>query len=652
MDIKIPNSWLNKFLKTNATPQKIAKYLSLCGPSIEKVEKTKDGDFIYSIEITTNRVDTASVYGIAREAFAILPRFKINSKLDKLNTENSSFKFLNNVNYLNVTIDDNLCSRFSAVLIKNVKVKDSPEEIKSLLEKVGVKPINNIVDASNFIMHEIGQPVHTFDYDKIKNSKMILRESKKGESIITLDGKTFKLPGKDIVIEDGEGKLIDLCGIMGAKNSEIDENTKNCLVFVQTYNKNKIRQTSMSLAQRSEAAVLFEKGLDEELVKPAILSAIFLIEKLSNGKAEKEIIDIYKKPYIEKFISTDTRALEKIIGIGIEKIDITNYLKALGFEVFWNKDNLKVKIPSFRANDINIPEDIAEEIARIYGYQNIPSEIMSGKIPNPIINNSFEIENKIKNILVSLGSYEVYNTSLVSRDYVDDKAILIKNPLGEDSKYLRTSLKKSLVESIDINSQDKFQIHMFEIANIYIKRLNDLPEERLMLSGAIKNSSYRESKGIIQTLLNELYINYIEIIEDGKGYWPNQRLIVKSNSKTIGEYGNLENGLFYYEFSIDNLINSKKIIKKYHSIDKFPPQIEDLTLVIPDKTYIGDVIHSIKDISKLINNIELGDIFENSYTFRIWYKDINKTLTDLEVKKVREEIIRFLKSKFGIVVKS
>ncbi|MDO8341332.1 MAG: phenylalanine--tRNA ligase subunit beta [Candidatus Woesebacteria bacterium] len=652
MDLIIPKSWLEKFLETKATAKEFAKYLSLCGPSVERTKKLADGDHIFSIEITTNRVDTASVIGIAREASTILPRFGIKAKFKEPVFDTKNYKFVNKVKYLNPVVDSNLCSRFTAVLIRNVKVGKSPDEITSLLKKVGVRSINNIVDVSNYVMHELGQPVHTFDYDKIKGSKMILRESKKDEIITTLDGKTFKLPGGDIVIEDGDKRLIDLCGIMGGENSAIDNNTKNVLLFVQTYNPEKIRQTSMSLAQRSEAAVLFEKGLDEELVKPSIILSINLIEKTSGGKSEKEIFDVYPNTFKQKFIITNESTLEKIIGIKISKKDILNYLESLGFIVTWKNEVLTVGIPSFRSKDIQIPEDLAEEIARIYGYHNLPTKIIDGDLPKPTINGLFRFENVIKQTLKSLGAYEVYNLSLVSKEMLYDKALKLKNPLGLDSEYLRTNLRSSLIENVNNNPQEKNTIHFFEVANIYIPKNNDLPEERLMLAGIIKNGKYRENKGIIESLFEELLINYSLKIEDGKGYFPNQRLVVESEKTTIGEFGNLENGLFYYEFNILKMLNSQKIINKYKEPAKFPSQVEDLTLVLPEKTKIGELIHSFKQTNKYINDVELGVIFENSYTFRIWYQHPDKTLVDKEVEKIRNEIIMTLKQKFGITIKN
>ena len=643
MDLLIPNSWLKKHLDTKATPSEISKYLSLCGPSIERTKRTDDGDYIYSVEVTTNRVDTASISGIAREAAAILPRFGISTKLRNAKFQITNAKFVKKVNYLDVTVDPKLCPRFTAVLIKNVIVKESPKEIKDLLEKVGVRPINNIVDVSNYIMHELGQPVHTFDYDKIENGKMLLRESKKGELVKTLDGKEFKLDGGDIVIEGSKGNLIDLCGIMGGESSAIGNNTKNVLLFVQNYNQHKIRKTSMNLGQRTEAAVLFEKGLDSENVTPAILSAISMIEKLSGGKAENEILDIYPSPFKGKTVSTTIEEINKIIGINVPQKDITNYLTNLGFSTNWNKNKLEVNVPSYRANDINIREDIAEEVARIYGYFKLPGVLMDGPLPKPKINDDFKFEANVKQLLKSLGATEIYNLSLTDKGQVK-----LKNPLGPDTAYLRDNLQDSLIKNVKDNPQEKGDLHIFEISNIYIPRKNDLPTEQLMLTGIIRHNNYRQNKGIVETLLNELNIEYTERLEDGGNYLPNQRIVIKSDKAILGEYGNLENGLFLYNFDMQKLMDAKRVSRKYKEINKYPPQVEDITLELPEKTFVGDVITEIIKTNKLVVSVTLIDIYEANYTFNIEYQSEDHTLTDKEVEGIRNKILSSLKSKFGI----
>lgn len=652
MDIKILDSWLREFLETKAIPKQIAEYLSLCGPSVERIERFGN-DFLYDIEVTTNRVDSASVYGIAREGSAILPRFNVPAKLRNISQSSKDYKFVKKVSYLNATVDPKLCKRFTSVLIKNVKIGDSPEIIKNRLESAGVRAINDVVDISNYITLELGQPVHTFDYDKIKGHKMILRESKRGEKIATLDGKVFTLSGGDIVIEDGEGRLIDLAGVMGGNLSAVDNNTKNVLLFAQTYDPVKIRKTSMGLAQRTMAATIFEKGTDTELVTPTILKGIEMFKSLTKGIPEKEIIDIYPNPFKSKKISVDLAFVEQRLGISISKKDISNYLNSLGFETSWTENKLSVGVPSFRSLDVLNSEDIVEEIARIYGYYNLPSIVMSGKLTSRATSPEFGFETDIKNFLSGWGGVEVYTSSLVPKDYVNDNALKLKNPLGIDGEYLRTSLMPSLISAAKVNMGTFSSFHLFEMSNVYLPRRNDLPEEKLILAGVFKGYDFRSAKGIIETLLTKLRIDVNFNPTEEKDFVAGKCALLVCNKQNIGKFGYAENTEnIYYEFNVHDLSRLSKKNNGYKEIPKFPSQVEDITFIFPEKTYIGNVIKLISVIEHRISSVELKDIFKSAYTFRIEYQDPNKTLTDREVEKIRNKIFAKVKVKLGGQIKN
>lgn len=650
MDIRILDSWLRDYLTTSGKPEEIAKYLSLCGPSVERLEKL-GSDYVYDIEITTNRIDEVGVYGIAREASAILPRFGIKAKLKPINISSKEFNFVSKVDYLNVNVDSKLCPRFTAVLIKNVTIKDSPKLIKDRLESAGIRAINNVIDISNYIMLDLGQSVHTFDYDKIAGAKMILRESRKGEEIETLDSNKFTLQGHDIVIEDGEGNLIDLCGIMGGEASAIDNDTKNVLLFVQTYEPAKIRKTSMYLAQRTMAATIFEKGTDAELVTPAIISAIDLFKKYTGGVVNKNILNIYPYPYKIKTISTDLKFINQRLGIEIPKKDINDYLKYLGFDYKWNSNSLSIGIPSFRANDVDNAEGILEEIARIYGYHNLPSVIMNGEIPTRLADSKFAFEMKVKNILSGFGGTEVYTLSLVAKENVSGNALKLKNPLGMETEYLRTSLMPSLISAASSNLGTTDNFHLFEMANVYLPKTNDLPNEKLMLGGIFSGYQYREAKGIVEALMKKLDIKISFESVDSKGFEASKCATIFSGKESIGKIGIAEiHNFIYYEFDLENIYKLSPNVAVFKEIPKYPSQVEDITFDLPERTKVGDIIQLISQ-NKVVSNIELTVIYNNSYTFRIWYQSPNKTLTDLEVEKIRHEIISLVKSKFGASVR-
>jgi phenylalanyl-tRNA synthetase beta chain len=481
---------------------------------------------------------------------------------------------------------------------------------------------------------------------------MILRESKKGEKIKTLDEKEFTLQGGDIVIEDGKGRLIDLCGIMGGALSAVDSNTKNVLLFVQTYDPTHIRKSSMSLAQRTLAATIFEKGTDPELVAPAMLAAIDLFKKLTGGTPEKNIIDIYPNHYKTKSIKVNYKFIGERLGVTIPKKDISVYLNALEFESVWRGDTLTVSVPSFRAKDVNIPEDVVEEIARIYGYHNLPSKIMDGEIPVRPANPKFAFEMKLRDMLTGWGGTEVYTLSLVPKENVSEKSLKLKNPLGTESEYLRTSLMPSLTLAATGNLGTTGEFHLFEIANVYLPRPNDLPEEKMMLGGVFSDYSYREAKGIIEALLEKLHISIEFLSEDNRGFDASKCSIIKSGKEIIGKIGIPQNSNFvYYEFDVEKLEILSLSVVTFKEIPKYPPQIEDVTLTFPEKTRMGEVINSVKSVNQLVSKVELKDTYKDAYTFRIEYQDPEKTLTNEDVEKVRNLILQKVKEKFGGQIK-
>ena len=649
MDILIPDSWLREFVKTKAKPEEIAKYLSLCGPSVERI-KYHQRQAVYAIEITTNRMDTAGVIGIAREVAAILPRFGIAAELIPFKTKYQGI-FTKKVKYLAAEVDSKLCPRSTAVLIKDVTVGPSPKYIQERLEMVGVRPLNNVIDISNYVMHELGQPMHTFDYDKIQKAKMVLRASKKGETITTLDSQAVKLPGEDIAIADGSGRLIDLPGIMGGKNSMIDANTKNVLLFVQTYDPSHIRKTSMTLAKRSEASSLFEKGLDPELVGPTTQRAVDLFVELTKGKPEAKVLDIYPKPFKGKELSLTHEFIVQRLGVAITQEEITQILAPLGFRSKWASNTLTITVPSYRASDISMAEDVIEEIARIYGYANLPDELMDGPLPKPILNSPFAFENKIKDVLKGLGGVEVYTLSLVPESFVDKNALKLKNPLGKDYQYLRTSLRQSLISAALENSGEKEPFHLFEIANIYTPTKNDLPHERMFLGGIFSSYDYRPAKGIIEALLTEMNISVKYQSEENMGFVPSKHILIKGK-ENLGQFGVTEEGEFiYYEFEIEKLRENAQPGRVFTPIPKYPPQIEDLTLTFPQNIKIGGVLDLIKS-HKEVGEVMLKDIYENAYTIHILYQNPSHTLNNIEVEKIRNKLLQIIEEKFGGKIKN
>jgi len=676
MNILIPYSWLKEYLQTEAKPQEIAKYLSLCSQSVEKITHAPDGDYIYEIEITTNRPDCLSILGVARELGAILPRFGIKAEFKKLtNYESRITDYKKNLPLKVEITKHSLCPRFTALIFDNIKIAPSPKIIQERLRKVGIRALNNVVDISNYLMIELGQPMHTFDYDKIRGAKMVLREAKKGEKIITLDGQTRILPQGAIVIEDGGGRLIDLCGIMGGENSAVDKNTQRVLLFVQTYDPVKIRQTCQALAFRTEAAQRFEKGVDAEGVILAMNKAVVMFEKNCQAKIASKLIDIYPNPQKPKKVKLDLELVKKLIGIEIPQEDILNILKSLGFQVSSSGFQvLECLVPHWRYDDINIAEDLVEEIARIYGYHRLPSILPQGEIPLRRKDLLLEKEEQIKDMLKFWGFTEVPSYSMVSEKDLKNieinplSCLKIANPLSEDLVYLRPSLISSILQVISKN-KTHLNIKIFELANVYLpQKSNQLPQEISTLTVAAEGENFFYLKGILEGIFKEIGIENFEFFRYpfketfyGKIFSPNKTAEVLIKDNPIGVLGEIKPTVLA-KFGIDKKIiiteiNLSKIakfphfVKKYTPIPKYPAVIEDLAFIFPPKIEIGKIIQLIKQVSPIIQSVELVDSYKDIRTFRIVYQSPKKTLTDKEVEKIREKIINLVKEKFKGVIK-
>lgn len=662
MNILIPHSWLKEYLDTKANPKKIAECLSLCGASVERINKV-GSDWVYDIEITTNRVDMMSVLGIAREAAAILPQFGIAARLKNdpyKNVLSSKYQISNKNKKLQVKIKNpKLCPRFTAVIIKDVKIGPSSKLIQERLRKAGLRPINNIVDITNYLMKELGQPFHAFDWNEIKNQTMLLRPSKNGEKVTTLDGQTCKLADGDIVIEDGSGRLIDLCGIMGGLNSHVTGKTKDILLFVQTYDPIQIRKTSMLLGKRSDAAALFEKSPDPEMVLPAILKGIQLVTKYSHGKIDGHIIDIYPKPYKHKKVEVSLQLIKQYLGVDIKPKEVSKILGSLGFKTKLDAKRyvLSAEIPSWRAKDIDISEDLVEEVARIYGYHNLPA-ILPPLYQQPLKPDyDFSWEQKIKQMLSLWGLTEVLAYSMCSKIELDqtllktENHLKIKNPLTKDWVYLRTSLVPSLLKIIENNQNLKKEIKVFEMANVYYPQKSSLPKENHRLILAFTGNSFYQLKGICEALFEHLGIEIkFTQKEPRENFFEPQKTVILEHVKAkIGTLGQISS-----QISKNFEINSEVVVadldfdlisklatakKVFQPLSKHPSIVEDLTFILEKKVFYTDIFHKIKKVSPIIKRVELKDHFKKNITFRIYYQDPKKNLTDKIAAKIRKKIV-------------
>jgi phenylalanyl-tRNA synthetase beta chain len=669
MNILIPDSWLRTYLKTDASPKQIKDCVSLCGPSVERIYE-KEHDVIYDIEITSNRPDAMSVSGIAREASVILPKFGIDALYvnDPYTIKKHVYKAKKTYE-VHIQTDPLLNPRFSLVVLDNIINKESPPWMQKWLTLAGMRPINCIVDITNYLMKAFGQPVHAFDFDQILPDKngiptMILRASKKGETIVTLDGKKHTLPGDDIVIEDGSGRLIDLCGIMGGGVSHITDASTNIALFVQTYDPTHIRKTSMALAHRTEAAGLFEKGVDTELVMPTLLKGIELIHEFAHGTVASPLYDVYPHPYKPYAVSVTKEKLAVFLGTDLSDSEIKKTLLPLGLTPTITKTGISVTVPSWR-RDITIDVDIIEEIARIYGYHKVETKLPDTEPPVRFEDPILQMEYHCKNQLKDWGYTEILSYSFISKELMDifalptDKAYTIANPLSEDWIYMRPSILPSMLNIVKQNLSSMTHLSLFELSMEYHFQKNAPPKETPILIVAKTGNEFYRLKGLAEVFFEEFGIPFPE----DTGIIPSWFNI--DTSLSLGSYGiigeidttllqqlGITKAVTVLLMDMTLLQKNKKTLSHYQPIPKYPASFEDIALTVPEKTLIGPMMNDIKNLDSLIYDVTLLDQYQNTKTLHITYQSALKNLTGEDIRPIREKILQLVDSKYQATLKT
>lgn len=665
MNILVPDSWLRTFLKTKATPSQLKEYLSLCGPSIERIYDDS-GEPVYDVEITTNRPDAMSVFGIAREASVILPQFSIAAELLYNPYLIKPIKASGD-NKLLITTDAKLNPRWTSVVLGNVTVKDSPKWLQDWLTRTGIRPINTIVDITNYLMRAYGQPAHAFDYDAIAGHTMKLRASIKGEKLTTLDGKLHVLPGDDIVIEDGSGRLIDLCGIMGGENSAITPTTKNVVLFLQTYEPVHIRKTSMKLAHRTEAAGLFEKGVDSELVLPALMEGVRLAQEIAGANVASRLYDLYPKPFTPYAVTAKKTKIHSYMGIVLPDRDVKSILTNLGFTTSVTKGEITVRVPSFR-RDVTLDVDIIEEIARIYGYQNIPSTLPNKAPPGNLPDPHLLWEETIKTRLRDWGYTELVTYSMISEKTMQTfsmdpkEAYKISNPLSDEWVYLRPQLFPTTITAAIQNLGYTKNLKVFELSMAYLYRPNDLPIEKSTLIVLWSGEKFLEAKGLANAICTLFGVDFDAAVAEKK---PHMHSYYTQQSITVGDYGSLgvlnqalldslqvKIPMTRLYMNFDNLVRDARPTKQYIPVPNHPSSDEDLALVVPEQFEVGPLIAAMKAAHPLVRDVTLLDVHEQTRTLHVTYMDPKKTLTAYEILPVRQKLLALALNTFGATLKS
>lgn len=661
MNILIPHSWLLEHLETTATPQDIQKYVSLSGPSIERIYET-EGESVYDIEVTTNRVDSMSVRGIAREAAVILTQAGFPSKLKpgihipEYMTHPKKEK-VGGLHMPSLTQDPSLCGRVLAIVLTDVKRVSSPEWMQMRLRQVGMNTHDAVIDITNYVTHDLGHPCHAFDYDKIMKLGGVIKITKatKGKKFTTLDGAAYETVGGEVVFENGDGEIIDLPGIKGTANTAIDSTTSNVLFWIESIEPTLIRFTSMTHAIRTVAAQLNEKDVDPHLALPVFAQGVKLFETLTDAHVHTDTFtDVFSAKTTMQTVTLPLSRIAEYLGIEISPQRITEILEDLGCIVKSVGKKITVTPPSWRP-DITIPEDIVEEIARIYGYHNLPSVLMTGAIPTQRPSDTnFTLEHQSKFLLATLGGYEVYTYSLISEALAHRESsfvlssleqtiadlprthVKLKNPLTDDMVYLRRTLWASHEEIL----RSQHPSFVFELANVYIQAQEDkgstLPTEELRLT-LTSTEDPRRLKGVLDALLRSLYLPPVRY--DARKKF---ETILYASDARIGHMLIIPSSEGKQTTIID--VDWKLLVmtaNKYPQVKHIPkvaPIIEDMTFTLTDTVRIQTVIETITQVDPLIKRVDYKEIYKQNATFTVYYQPTDETHTEY-VSVIRKAIV-------------
>ncbi len=676
--MKVSYNWLKEFVDFKLSPEDLAHKLTMTGLEVEEIEKLND-DTQIDIGVTPNRPDCLSIRGIAREISAILdlPLIDVTAAIDKEEGRGPV-----------VEIESpKLCPRYTARVISGVKTGPSPEWLSKRLESCGIRPTSNIVDVTNYIMLELGQPMHAFDLDKLAGGKIVVKQAKGISSFTTLDNEKRKTSEDMLLIWDAE-KPVAVAGVMGGLDSEVSETSVNVLLESAYFNPSSVRRTSKDLNLSSEAAYRFERGVDKEAVALAMDRAAQMIQEIAGGVVTG-ITDNYPMPHEPVTILVSFNKINSVIGVDVGQSFVEETLMRLGCKTERAGDSLSVVPPSFR-DDIQRDIDIVEEIARLYGYDNIPSSFPVMQMSAAPVHKQQELIKDIKNSMVKSGFSEVINFSFINPESLD-KLLLpdtdsrrsltyVKNPLRQEDAAMRSTLIPGLLTNINTNlNRGEKMLRFFEISRIFIKSDRKLPNEIVQVASIFhkeqstsvwenKHDGFYDLKGLFENIFADLNIRTLSFTKEPAFAVPylhpakSCSLII--DNKTVGVIGKLhptvadsfdiKGDITVAEiYDVNDILESIPSCTSFKPLPKFPYVERDMALIVTDDVSVNSITQEINSIdSDIIESVRLFDIYKGnsidkdkkSLAFSIRYRSAEKTLTDIEVDELHNSIISLIRS--------
>lgn len=645
------------------------------------------GDTIFNFEITPNRPDCLCMTGLARELSSLTG--------EKLTFPDLSYEETDTTIEDNISveiIDSELCPRYCATLITDVKIGESPEWLKQRLASYGIRSISNVVDVTNFVMLEFGQPLHSFDYDKLSGKSIIVRRGNSGETIVSLDDEERKLTREMLVIADKE-KAVAVAGIMGGANSEVSENTTSILLESASFKSSSVHFTGRTLGLPSEACVRFERGITAEMTLPALKRATQLLVELCGGKAAKGIIDVYPGKTAPKPITLTTAKIKKTLGMDYSVQEIADALKAMGFECRTDTDkNSVTAVPPYWRGDVSLPVDLVEEVARHNGYDSIPTTLLAQPIPPFEADPLTTMKKRVRSLLVGYGFQDIVSYAMTGMEALTKlspkkekpqyELVHIHNPMTIDHEYLRPTLRASLMTAASVNKAFLEEgLRLFEIGKVYFGKGSSLPEEKDIVCGVMGgkrnehwwqgesgNIDFFDARGIVESLLGQLGMNLRFDHSEDATFHPEYQATVIVDDKPVGIMGQIHPAvcghfelnapIYMFELEVSKLVPHTGY-KPYKPIAKFPASIRDIALVV-DQDVTHQQIVDIIGTMGLVTDVKLFDVYvgdqvaagKKSLAYRISYQSANKTLTDKEVNAMQGQILKRLTKELGAELRS
>ena len=666
-----PHNPENGLFLLNNDPDLAAKGLK---PGDEITEAIGYNDTVVEFEITPNRPDCLSVIGLAREASATFAR-PLALHIPAVKGSGGSIADL-----LDIEIEDgDLCPRYTARMVKNVRIAPSPLWLRERLRASGVRPINNIVDITNYVMLEYGQPMHAFDFSCVEGGRIVVRTAREGESIQTLDGNERELTTNMLCICD-EHKPVCVAGVMGGANSEIVGDTAMVLFESANFNGVSVRRTASALGMRTDASSRYEKGLDIMNTLKAVERACELVELLGCGEVVDGVMDVIAKDKAETVIPLEPEKVNRLLGTELDAQVMRDILLSLGFTL----DGNDIHVPSWR-EDVERSCDIAEEVARFYGYNNIPDTLMRGETTRGGYNDAQLFERSLGTSCRALGYDEIITYSFISPSYYDKirlpedsplrKSLRILNPLGEDTSIMRTTILPSMMEVIARNNNYRNSaVRLYELGKIYIPRDDGLADEPKMLAlGAYGDGAdFFTFKGTIEEILRAARIGDVrfDACRDNPSYHPGRCAAVYAGDNKLGVFGQIhplvaasygvETEVFAAELSFEALYGSHGGKPEYQPLPKFPAVDRDIAVVCDNETTIAQLTDCIKRAGgELLRSVKLFDIYTGSHipegkkstAFSLRFRSNDKTLTDTESDDAVRKVLDKLAEELGAFIR-